>query len=69
MVDEHGEVRKGCPFCSFFEQFQEAEVHVLSAKKEILLAIRAIIDHEIEMTKRSMEKREASPRAKKVEID
>ena len=63
------EDRKECPFCSFFEQFQEAEVHVLNAKREILMAIRAVLDHEIEMTKRSMEKRGAGMKARKVEID
>jgi len=69
MVTEKEAGRKGCPFCSFFDQFQEAEVHVLNATKEILLAIRTIIDYEIEITDRTIRKREGDPRAEKVEID
>jgi hypothetical protein len=69
MAGGQNEDRTGCPFCSFFEQFQEAEVHVLNAKREILMAVRAIIEHEIEMTKRSMEKRGAASKAEKVEIE
>jgi hypothetical protein len=69
MADRQVDDRKECPFCAFFEQFREAEVHVLNAKREILMAIRAIVDREIEMTKRSMEKRGESTKAERVEID
>ncbi len=69
MTDKHAGDRKECPFCSFFEQFREAEVHILNAKREILMAIRTIVDREIEMTRQSMEKRGASQKAEKVEID
>ena len=69
MADRQGDDRRECPFCAFFEQFREAEVHVLNAKRELLMAIRALIDHEIEMTRQSMEKRGASTKAEKVEID
>jgi hypothetical protein len=69
MTGEQGNDHKECPFCSFFEQFREAEVHILNAKREILMAIRTIVDREIEMTRQSMEKRGESQRAEKVEID
>ncbi len=69
MVAKREEDREGCPFCSFFEQFRDAEVHVLNAKQEILMAIRAVVDHEIEMTRRSMNKRKKDHGARKVEID
>jgi hypothetical protein len=69
MVEGQGEDRRGCPFCAFFEQYREAEVHVLNAKREILMAVRTIVDREIEMTKRSMEKKGANPSVEKVEID
>jgi hypothetical protein len=70
MNDERGgDQRTGCPFCAFFEQFRDAEVHVLNAKKEILMAIRAIVDREIEVTARSIQKKDSGPRAERVEID
>jgi len=69
MAERREDDRKECPFCAFFEHFREAEVHVLNARREILMAIRAIVDKEIEMTNRSMEKRGESTKAEKVEID
>jgi hypothetical protein len=61
--------RSRCPFCAFLEEFGEAGEHLLNAKKEILLAIRAIVEHEIERASESMSARGKGRRAKKVEID
>jgi hypothetical protein len=69
MDGRKGEERNGCPFCSFFEQYREAEAHVLNAKREILLAIRVIIDREIEATGRAMDRKGKRKKAEKVEID
>ncbi|MFQ6103477.1 MAG: hypothetical protein ACE5OP_04210 [Candidatus Glassbacteria bacterium] len=41
-----------CPICHLMSHFSEADRHLLNARKELLLAIRELIDKEIERIER-----------------
>jgi hypothetical protein len=55
-----------CPLCHLMSHFSEAETHVKNAKREILLAVRDMIDSELE--RMGGAKASGKRKARKVEL-
>ena len=58
-----------CPLCHLSSHFSGAEEHLLAAKKELLLAMRAMIDRELErIDERKKKKKNRRGTARKVDL-
>jgi hypothetical protein len=66
-MTEKCEITDFCPVCKIYSRLSSSELgrHLVNAKKEILLAIKTMIEREIERT----EKTGSSEQAKKVDIN
>lgn len=58
-----------CPICHLSSHFSGAEEHLLKARKELLLAVREMVDREIERIDERTGKKKSQKRARKVKLE